>query len=313
LNIGRLQDAAIHFHRGDIRFQDQFPDKMFELVLECSAEPSVLAGHNSSPDYVFQTNLVGTYNCLEKARAWKSKMLFLSTSRVYPIATLEAHPWVEEPTRFRWEDFDAPGISSAGVSEALPMEGARSLYGFTKFASEALIEEYRAAFGLKAVIDRCGVIAGPWQMGKVDQGFVALWVFHHLFGRPLRYIGYGGKGKQVRDVLHVGDLALLLDEQISHFDDWNGWSGNVSGGLENSVSLCELTAICQKLSDVTLPVQSEPETRPNDVRIYIGDSGRLFHRTTWRPQKTVAETVAEVAQWADQCQAVIQPLFNQTN
>ena len=311
LNLPRLKDAGIQFVRGDIRSPEQFPNEPFELVLECSAEPSVLAGLDGSPDYVFQTNLVGTYNCLERARAWKSKFLFLSTSRVYPIATLEAHPWVEEATRFRWKDDGTPGISSAGVTEKISTHGAKSLYGFTKFASEQLIEEYRAAYGLRTVINRCGVVAGPWQMGKVDQGFLALWVFNHLFRQPLSYIGYGGAGKQVRDVLHVGDLAELIDEQIVSFDAWDGWIGNVSGGANNSVSLCELTDICVELTGVTLPITREPETRANDLRIFIGDSSRLFARTNWRPKKSVAETAAEVLQWAEQCRVTLQPLFGQ--
>ncbi|HJT81390.1 MAG TPA: NAD-dependent epimerase/dehydratase family protein [Chthoniobacterales bacterium] len=309
LNLPRLHDAGIEFLQGDIRSPEQFPNEPFELILECSAEPSVLAGQDGSPDYVFQTNLVGTYNCLERARVWKSKFLFLSTSRVYPITILEAHPWVEDATRFRWKEEGSPGISAAGVTENVSMNGARSLYGFTKFASEMLIEEYRAAFGLRAVIDRCGVIAGPWQMGKVDQGFLALWVFNHLFEQPLRYIGYGGTGKQVRDVLHVGDLAELIEEQIISFDEWEGWIGNVSGGMNNSVSLCELTETCAKLTGVTLPIHQEPENRPNDVRIYIGDSSRLFARTDWRPKKSVGETAAEILEWAEQCRATLQPLF----
>jgi CDP-paratose 2-epimerase len=75
-----------------------------------------------------------------------------------------------------------------------------------------------AGFGLRAAINRCSVIAGPWQMGKVDQGVVALWVLRHFFGKPLKYIGYGGTGKQVRDMLHVADLCELVEEQISDFD-----------------------------------------------------------------------------------------------
>jgi CDP-paratose 2-epimerase len=54
------------------------------------------------------------------------------------------------------------------------MNAARSLYGWMEFASENLIEEYRSGFGLRAVINRCSVIAGPWQMGKGDHGVVAL-------------------------------------------------------------------------------------------------------------------------------------------
>ena len=65
------------------------------------------------------------------------------------------------------------------------------------------------------MIDRCGVIAGPWQMGKVDQGVFTYWLLSHYFGRELRYIGYGGAGKQVRDLLHVDDLVDLVDEQLA--------------------------------------------------------------------------------------------------
>ena len=165
LNVPRLAQAGVNFHRGDVRDPAAFPAGPFDFLIECSAEPSVLAGQDGSPDYLFQTNLVGAYNCLEKARAWNSRFVFLSTSRVYPIARLEAHPWREEATRFAWEDDGTPGITSRGVAENVEMTGARSLYGYTKLSAEQLIEEYRAAYGLRAAVNRCGVIAGPWQFG----------------------------------------------------------------------------------------------------------------------------------------------------
>lgn len=201
LNLPRLQAAEIEFIRGDIRQAGDFPVGPFEFIIECSAEPSVLAGYGGVPDYLMETNLMGTYRCLEQARQWHSKTIFLSTSRVCPISVLEQHPWSEQPTRFAWNDVPGTAISSPGVSEACAMNAARSLYGWTKFASESLIEEYRSGFGLRAVTNRCSVLARPWQMGKVDQGVVALWVFRHYFGKPLKYIGYGGTGKLVRDML----------------------------------------------------------------------------------------------------------------
>jgi len=246
LNLPRLQAAGVEFVRGDIRHANEFPAGPFEFLIECSAEPSVLAGYAGSPDYLMETNLMGTYRCLEQARLWHSRTIFLSTSRVYPISVLEQHPWHEQPTRFAWSEVPGAAISSRGVSEACAMNAARSLYGWTKFASESLIEEYRAGFGLRAITNRCSVLAGPWQMGKVDQGVVALWVLRHYFGKPLKYIGYGGAGKQVRDMLHVADLCDLVSEQLSSFDLWEGWLGNVGGGLEISASLLELTALCQK-------------------------------------------------------------------
>jgi CDP-paratose 2-epimerase len=308
LNLPRLQAAGIEFVRGDIRHASEFPAGPFEFILECSAEPSVLAGYGGSPDYLMETNLLGTYRCLEQARQWQSKTLFLSTSRVYPISVLEQHPWSEQPTRFAWHEVPGAAISPRGVSEACAMNAARSLYGWTKFASESLIEEYRSGFGLGAVTNRCSVLAGPWQMGKVDQGVVALWVFRHYFGKPLKYIGYGGTGKQVRDMLHVADLCDLVTEQLSEFESWEGWLGNVGGGLDISASLQELTGVCRKIIGREVPLGAEAENRQADLRIFLADSSRLFERTHWRPKRGVETIVADVFDWVRANEKALQPL-----
>lgn len=308
LNLPRLHAAGIEFVKGDIRHANEFPAGPFEFIIECSAEPSVLAGYGGSPDYLMETNLMGTYRCLEQARQWQSKTIFLSTSRVYPISVLEQHPWTEQSTRFTWNDIPGAAISSCGVSETCDMKPARSLYGWTKFASESLIEEYRSGFGLRAVTNRCSVIAGPWQMGKVDQGVVALWVFRHYFGKPLKYIGYGGTGKQVRDMLHVADLCDLVTEQISNFEKWEGWLGNVGGGLDISASLLELTGICKKVIGREVPIAAETENRQADLRIFLADSSKLFSRTNWRPKRSVEKIVADVFDWVRANEKELQPL-----
>jgi CDP-paratose 2-epimerase len=298
INAGRLKAAGVCFAYGDIRMQADFPSGAFDFVIECSAEPSVLAGQGGSPDYLFQTNVIGAYHCLEFARKTGARLIFLSTSRVYPIATLENHPWIETETRFAWKDEGACGVSSRGVSEDAPLAGARSFYGFTKLAAEQMIEEYRATYGLKAVVNRCGVIAGPWQFGKVDQGVVALWVMAHVFGRKLAYIGYGGTGKQVRDMLHVTDLCDLIELQIREFDSWEGWLGNVAGGLENSASLLELTALCHAVTGAEIEIGSIAETRPSDLRLFIADCAKLYARTPWRPKRGVKQVVEDTCAWA---------------
>ena len=308
LNVVRLERDGVKFHRGDVRDTGSFPTGPFNFLVECSAEPSVLAGQDGSPDYLFQTNLVGAYNCLEIARRWNSKFVFLSTSRVYPIARLEGHPWREEPTRFAWQDQGVAGITSHGVAETVDLNGARSLYGYTKISAEQLIEEYRTAYGLRAAVNRCGVIAGPWQFGKVDQGVASLWVLAHHFSRPLSYIGYGGHGKQVRDFLHIDDLCDLLLEQIRDFDHWDGWQGNVAGGLSNSVSLCELTALCREITGRDTPINSIPENRPNDLRLFIGDCTKLYLRTAWRPKRNPTRIVQDINSWVKAHSGVLSKL-----
>ena len=308
LNLPRLESSGVIFHRGDVRDAATFPAGPFDVVIECSAEPSVLAGVEGSPDYVIQTNLIGTYRCLEAARQWNAGVVFISTSRVYPIAPLERHPYVEEPTRFSWTSGGTLGVSERGVSEEMDMRGARTLYGYTKYASELLVEEYRTAFGLKSVVNRCGVIAGPWQFGKVDQGVASLWVLAHHFGRPLNYIGYGGGGKQVRDFLHVQDLCELVLQQVHDLDLWDGWVGNVAGGPGNAASLSELTTLCRAVVGREIAIGSEPENRPGDLRIFVADCSRLFARTSWRPTRTVSAIISDTAEWVRQHSGVLQTL-----
>jgi CDP-paratose 2-epimerase len=228
LNLTRLREADVRFVHGDVRvLDDVLTAGEFDAVVECSAEPSVLSGG----DYVVQANLVGAYHCLELARRCDAQFVFLSTSRVYPVAELERLVYSEDDLRFELEhDQPMPGASEAGIAEAFPLAGARTMYGATKLAAELLIEEYRAGHGLRAVVDRCGVIAGPWQMGKVDQGVFTYWVLAHHFNRPLSYIGFGGAGKQVRDLLHVEDLLDLLELQLTAPAHWDGVTVNVGGG-----------------------------------------------------------------------------------
>src|SRR3954454_11470685 len=189
LNLPRLRDAGIRFVHGDVRSQaDLLALDPQDSIVECSAEPSALAGTGGgSPDYVVQANLVGAYNCLEQARRDGAQLVFMSTSRVYPYGVLDELPHEETDTRFEL-------TSCSGIAEDFPLEGPRTLYGATKLAAELLVTEYAASAGLPTVVNRCGVIAGPWQMGKVDQGVFTYWLLAHLTGRPLEYIGYGGSG-----------------------------------------------------------------------------------------------------------------------
>ncbi len=311
LNLPRLRGAGVDFVHGDIRnFGDLDAVGHVDLVVECSAEPSVLAGFGGSPGYVVDTNLGGTVNCLELARKHGAGMVFLSTSRVYPIAPLANLKLEERESRFELAAEQAvPGVSPAGVREDFPLEGARSLYGATKLASELLLAEYAAMYGLPIVINRCGVITGPWQMGKVDQGVVVLWAARHFFGGALKYIGYGGAGKQVRDILHIADLADLVFHQIEHLDEMRGRVFNVGGGREVSVSLCELTRICAELTGNRIEIGSEPETREADIPWYVSDNQRVFAATGWRPSRGVEAILEEVCGWLAEHRAALKGIL----
>jgi CDP-paratose 2-epimerase len=299
LNLPRLREAGVGFVHGDVREPgDLMAVPKVDAIVECSAEPSVLAGYGVAAGYVVRTNLLGAYHCLELARRDDAAFLFLSTSRVYPVEALNRLRLAETATRFELaSEQELPGVSEAGVSEAFPLEGARTLYGATKLSAELLAAEYADAFGVRTVIDRCGVIAGPWQLGKADQGVFTHWVLSHHFGRPLAYIGYGGEGKQVRDLLSVADLVELIDEQLRQLDRWTGFTGNVGGGLGCSLSLAEATELCRELTGNEVPIDAVIEPRPGDVPLYVSDCARLFERTDWRPTRSPREILADIHAW----------------
>lgn len=299
LNLSRLKAAGIHFVHGDIRNKEDFDGlTKIDTIIEASAEPSVLAGINSTPDYLINTNLNGTINCLNFAAKNKSDFIFLSTSRIYPIETIEQIHFEETATRFEIaEQQSIKGFSQKGIAEDFPLNNYRSLYGTTKLASELFIQEYQYFFGIKTVVNRCGVLTGPWQMGKIDQGVVVLWMARHFWKQPLSYIGYGGTGKQVRDLLHTDDLFRLIDWQMHHMDAINGETFNVGGGRAISLSLQEMTALCEKISGNKISIQQVPENRAADIRIYITDNSKVTERTGWSPRISAEQIFTEIYDW----------------
>ncbi|HXE44594.1 MAG TPA: NAD-dependent epimerase/dehydratase family protein [Conexibacter sp.] len=299
LNLPRLRTAGVRFVHGDVRERDDLDGLApCQAIVECSAEPSALAGGDGRTAYAVRSNLVGAWNCLELARRDRAQVVFLSTSRVYPVEALNTLTLVERATRFELaKSQPLPGVSEAGIAEGFPLEGARTLYGTTKLAAELLVTEYREAFGLRAVIDRCGVIAGPWQMGKVDQGVFTHWMLAHLLGGSLSYIGFGGSGKQVRDLLHIADLIDLVELQLLDPDHWDGATVNVGGGRACSLSLRETTALCRELSGREIPIAAAGEDRPGDVPVYLSDCARLFALTSWRPRRAPRQVLRDIADW----------------
>ncbi|MBM3256366.1 MAG: NAD-dependent epimerase/dehydratase family protein [Candidatus Moranbacteria bacterium] len=312
LNLARLKEKGIVFLHGDIRNKEDFEEiGKTDLLLECSAEPSVLAGIGSSPEYLINTNLLGTINCLEFARTRGADFMFLSSSRVYPIETLNNLNFIEGETRFSLSDRQSvAGVSAEGVSEGFPLSGARSLYGATKLCSELMLQEYCYNYGVKSIINRCGVITGPWQMGKVDQGVFVLWVAKHIFGGKLTYIGYGGEGKQVRDFIHVSDLFDIIDIQLNDFPKFSGQTFNVGGGLGNSVSLCELTKVCEEITGNKIKISKVREERPADLKLFIANCAKIKKITGWQPKKDIKKTISDIAEWILKNKKKLKPILS---
>jgi CDP-paratose 2-epimerase len=299
LNLPRLREGGVRFVHGDVREPaDVRAAGRFDALVECSAEPSVMAGTSGASRFVVRTNVLGAHHCLEEAARNNAQVIFLSTSRVYPVAALRALSYRESGTRFELSaEQPFVGASASGVAESFPMEGARTLYGASKLSAELLVAEYAESFGLPAVVNRCGVIAGPWQMGKLDQGVFTQWMLAFHFKQSLSYIGFAGTGKQVRDLLHVADLVELIDDQLLRPQHWAGAVVNVGGGVAVSLSLRETSTLCQEITGNSVQIAANPQTRAGDIPIYISDCTELAKRTGWAPRRGPLEILEDIHTW----------------
>ncbi len=304
INVELFKTQDIQFVLGDIRKPDNFQklNGNFDLFIEASAEPSVMAGYqNNDVMYPIETNLFGTVHALEFSKKRCGTMIFLSTSRVYSIPELKKLKLIKKNNRF---------VCDQKIDENFSTKGFRSLYGSTKLASELLIEEYVRGFGLNAVINRCGVIAGAGQFGKVDQGVFTLWVARHYFKGKLQYTGFGGKGFQVRDLMHPKDLFRLIEMQIQNIPKVNGEIFNAGGGIEISTSLKEFTETCRKTTGNEIQIGSNEETAFVDVPYYVSDYSKVKNTLGWKPQVRVEEIVKDIAAWIQKNESELKQILS---
>lgn len=301
INISELTDLGIDLVRGDIRSQsdiDYLPK--VDWVIDCAANPSTLGGLDgkSSSRQLIENNLIGSINLLEYCKRYKAGLILLSTSRVYSASELASLPVKSSDQCFKLINCSIAGISSSGISEDFPTTTPLSLYGASKLASETLILEYGKCFDFPVWINRCGVLAGAGQFGKGDQGIFSFWIHSFREKKPLKYIGFNGAGHQVRDALHPNDLAPLIYRQMLEPNLDAPKIINVGGGIENSMSLKQLTDWCEKRFGPN-EVVSSLEQRPMDAPWIVMDSAVAREAWGWKPTKTINEILNEIATYAE--------------
>jgi len=298
MNRTELARLGIRFIHGDLRMpSDLEAIGPSDWVIDAAAHPSVLAGVDgrSSPRQLSEHNLVGTLNILDYCRQYKAGLIVLSSSRVYSVRDLAALPVVEHKGAFELDaaKIDTPGVTQQGIDETFPIRQPVSLYGATKLASEIMAREYGQAFGFPVWINRCGVIAGAGQFGTAAQGIFSYWLHAHAARLPLRYIGFGGQGYQVRDALHPNDLADLVRIQMNRTPPSDAIL-HAGGGLRNSMSLAQLTEWCNQRFGAHVP---EPDHRPRpfDIPWLVMNSALAKANLGWQPRRTLAEILDEIA------------------
>jgi CDP-paratose 2-epimerase len=287
----------------DTRAMDALPAADF--VLDAAANPSVLAGVDgkTSSRELVDHNLTGTINVLEYCKTHQAGFILLSTSRVYSIAPLTSLPLVVANNALRLPSQAPglpPGISPAGLDETFATQAPVSLYGATKLASEAMALEYGETFGFPVFVNRCGVLAGAGQFGRADQGIFAYWINAWLRKRPLKYLGFGGLGHQVRDCLHPRDLLPVLEKQFAAPKlPAADRLANFSGGAASALSLRQLSDWCaQRFGPHGVVEDGTP--RPFDIGWMVLDHAKATRLWDWNPATANTAILAEIAAHAEQ-------------
>jgi len=277
VNLKRLKKNNIINYCFDLSIKNKLLKlEKFDLLIDCCAEPSVEVS-KSNVELVFNSNLRSTLNVLEKCKIDNSKIIFLSSSRVYSIKKINS----------RIKNINKK-FNKFLINESFSTQSPISIYGYTKLCSEKLIREYAYAFNIKYLINRFGVISGPWQFGKQDQGFFSLWIWKHIMRQKLEYIGYEGKGNQIRDILHISDVCDLIYEQIINLNITYNHTFNVGGGFKNSLSLKDLTKMCQILTDNKIQIsKNDIKTSIYDIPYYVSDNKKIYSKYNWRVKKTI--------------------------
>jgi CDP-paratose 2-epimerase len=274
--------------KGGIRNFEQVKEaaKDINAILHVAAQVAVTTSI-ANPRIDFEINTLGTFNVLEVATLEDASLIFASTNKVYG-ENVNKIPIVEKETRYEYTD---PRFIE-GIPETFPIDlTGHSPYGCSKLAADIYVQDYAYTYGLKTGVFRMSCIYGERQFGVEDQGWVSWFAIATLTGKPMTIYG---DGKQVRDVLYIGDLINAFDKFLN--SNLKHEVFNIGGGPENTLSLLELLEMLEKMSGMK-PKISFAEWRPADQKVYISNINKAKILLNWKPKTTPEDGVGRLVNW----------------
>jgi len=281
-NVASVSNSPLYaFEQADLRdraaldrvLEAHKPDAIMHLAAESHVDRSI-----DGPGDFIETNITGTYNLLEAARAYWAGQGKPEGFRFHHISTDEVFGSLGETGQF---------------TEETPYD-PRSPYSASKAASDHLVRAWHETYGLPVVLTNCSNNYGPFHF---PEKLVPVVILNALHGRPIPVYGDGGN---IRDWLYVEDHAdaLLLVVEKGEL----GRSYNIGG--ENEAKNIDLVrTICAHMD--RLRPESAPHDRlitfvtdrPGHDRRYAIDPTRIRTELGWRPSVTVEEGLAKTVEW----------------
>ena len=258
-------------------------DIVYHLAAQVAVTTSII-----DPVTDFEVNAAGTLNLLSATVEAKADPIFIfsSTNKVY--GDLSSIPVAENDLRYRWAD------DRRGVDETQTLD-FHSPYGCSKGAADQYVIDFSRVYGLKGVVIRQSCVYGERQFGVEDQGWVAWFGIASMLGLPMTLYG---SGKQVRDLLYVGDLLDAYDACTLHIEECRGKAFNAGGGLASSMSLLELMRFLSTYHGREIHTERQAP-RQGDQAIFISDNSRLERTTGWSPRMPLEDGIRRLLSWLE--------------
>jgi CDP-paratose 2-epimerase len=280
---------------GDVRDEDELvraaadAKAVFHFAAQVAVTTSLV-----DPREDFDINVRGTINLLDavRVRAEPVPVIFASTNKVYgDLADVEFDTLHD---RYEPKSFAA----RRGIDESRPLD-FHTPYGCSKGAADQYVLDYARSFGVPTAVFRMSCIYGQRQMGTEDQGWVAHFLIRALANKPITVYG---DGRQVRDILDVGDAVNAYVAALRNIERVKGGAFNLGGGPENAVSLLELIDEMRAITGRDIELRFE-DWRQGDQRWFVADTSSaraaldLPKRRGWR------DGVKRLAEWlaAERC------------
>ena len=274
---------------GDVRDEDELVRAAAEAkaAFHFAAQVAVTTSL-ADPREDFDINVRGTINLLDAVRVRPEPVpvIFASTNKVYgDLGDIEFDTLHDryEPKAF---------AARRGIDESRPLD-FHTPYGCSKGAADQYVLDYARSFGVPTLVFRMSCIYGQRQMGTEDQGWVAHFLIRALEDRSLTIYG---DGRQVRDILDVGDAVNAYAAGLANIGKVAGRAFNLGGGSENAISLLELIDEMRAITGREIKLDFQ-DWRQGDQRWFVADTSAARAALNLPKPRGWRDGVARLAQW----------------
>lgn len=247
----RLSIRAIFKHR-------------FDFCIHAAAQINVQESLDN-PEKSFKDNVAGTFNVMQSAREYDTRVVLVGTCMVYDTAT-----------------------ASRKLSETSPVKSS-SPYAASKLAAEYLAHSYYFGYGLPVTLLRPFNTYGPFQKTNMEGGVVSIFIMKLLKGDKLQIFG---DGTQTRDLLYVEDCADFI-VRAAYSEKTIGQIINAGSGQD--ITINELARlICPNPERIVHVKHHHPQSEIAKLQC---DNTRAKELISWEPRTSLIEGIQKTKDW----------------